>query len=215
MPEEVGVDRVDPLATHLVPGEGLVVLLRHGRTAWNVEGRFLGRTDVPLDAEGRRQLRGLAQLSGRFDAVYTSPLVRARETAGALAPPEAVVDPELAEVDQGELEGWVATEALPRWPDFFEAFARDPDAVRIPGGESLPEVRARMRGALRRIGRRGAVVAVVGHQLAIASLVGELSGDPPAAWRRWRLEHAEGFVLRTRGDGWVLAGRLAPCEIPP
>jgi probable phosphoglycerate mutase len=207
----------DPLAPFSAGPEGIVVLLRHGRTAWNVEGRFLGRTDVPLDEGGRRQLAGLAPLAGRFDAVYTSPLSRAAETARALAPPEPIADAALVEADQGELEGLYTAEGMARWPAFFEAFARDAGAVRIPGGETLGEVRDRMRGALDRIGAAhpGRRIAIVAHQLAVASLVASVAGTPPAGWRRWRLEHTEGFVLRPVPGGWEVAGRLAPCEIPP
>lgn len=207
----------DPLASVRRPGEGLVVLFRHGRTAWNVEGRFLGRSDIPLDDEGRRQARGLAILAGRFERVYTSPLSRARDTAAALAPPEAVPVPELVEADQGELEGWRAAEALPVWPDFFAAFAADAGAARIPGGETLHEVRDRMSATLQRWrdAHPGAVIGAVSHQLAIAALVSGVAGEPVSAWRAFRLDHGEAFALRPTTAGWEVAGRLRPCEIPP
>jgi broad specificity phosphatase PhoE len=206
----------DPVAALRRPGTTLAVLIRHGRTAWNAEGRFLGRTDLALDEVGREQVRSLALTGRRFDAVYTSPLRRASDTAVALGPPAAVPLPALVEAHQGELEGLIAAEALPRWPTFFEAFASDPD-VRIPGGETLTEVRDRMFGALEQVraDHPGASIALVSHQLAIATVVATLQGQSPAAWRAWRLDHCEGFVLRGGSAGWEVAGRLPACEIAP
>lgn len=208
--------------------EATLVLVRHGRTAWNAEGRFLGRTDVPLDPEGLRQAAALCAFSGAFDAVFTSPLLRARGTAASLAPPEPRVDDDLAEVDQGDLEGWPVAEGVARWPAFFEAFRHDPAGVRIPGGETLPEVVDRMRRALARIRATGLLrVAAVGHQMAIAALAADLAEGTPAAWRSHRLGHGEGLVLAWRpgapptgsptrtGGGWVLAGRWPACENGP
>jgi probable phosphoglycerate mutase len=112
-------------------------LIRHGNTDWSEIHRFTGRTDLPLNARGEQNARGLA---GRlaavsFDHVFTSPLQRARQTcelAGLGAAAE--VDPDLTEWDYGELEGKFSDEthrARPEWELFRDG---------APGGESPDDV---------------------------------------------------------------------------
>lgn len=84
-------------------------LARHGETDWSASGQHTGRSDVPLNARGREQAEalgaGLAALGMQFDAVWTSPLGRARETARLAGFPEAVPMENLVEWDYGEFEG--------------------------------------------------------------------------------------------------------------
>jgi len=93
----------------------MLLLVRHGETDWNAEGRLQGHTDTPLNDYGRRQARALAdELAGApIDAVYTSDLARARETAeilgGRLGLPVAL-DPELREKNWGSWEGLTPAE---------------------------------------------------------------------------------------------------------
>jgi probable phosphoglycerate mutase len=94
-----------------------LVLVRHGETDWNAEGRLQGHTDRPLSDYGRGQARRLAEeLAGeQFDAIYASDLARARETAeivGARLGLPVVLDPDLREKDWGNWEGLTSTERL-------------------------------------------------------------------------------------------------------
>lgn len=210
------LSRPGDLERALAGPEPAVVWFRHGRTAWNVQGRFLGRTDLELDEVGHLQAAALARYSGRFDVVYTSPLARARATAAPLAPPAPVADDALVEVDQGELEGLPVADGVARWPTFFAEWQRDAASVRIPGGETLSEARDRLLGALARWAPRpGTRVAAVSHQLAIGALLGELTDGTPATWRRHRLDHGAAVVLRLREGRWEVAARLAACETGP
>jgi probable phosphoglycerate mutase len=129
-----------------------LLLVRHGETDWNAEGRLQGHTDRPLNDYGRRQARELAErLAGeQVDAVYASDLVRARETAeivaGRLGLPVGV-DPDLREKDWGTWEGLTGDERV---------------HVELVG-ESTADHRDRMLRALRRIAGRhpsGRVVVV-------------------------------------------------------
>ena len=132
----------------------VLLLVRHGETDWNAEGRLQGHTDQPLNDYGRRQAHGLAgELAGeQLDAVYASDLARARETAeivGERLGLPTVLDPDLREKDWGTWEGLTPVER---------------DRVEFVG-ESTGEHAERMLRALRRIAERhpGGRVLVVTH----------------------------------------------------
>jgi broad specificity phosphatase PhoE len=111
-----------------------LLFVRHGETDWNSERRWQGHADVPLNARGREQARALAErLAGeRVDAIYTSDLSRARETAEAVAAHldlEVVVDPDLREIDVGPLEGLIFDEQ----PDEWHGEPKEAHAERVLG----------------------------------------------------------------------------------
>jgi probable phosphoglycerate mutase len=145
-----------------------LLLVRHGETDWNRERRFQGHADRPLNDAGREQARELAgALAGeRIDAVYTSDLARARETAEILAAQlgtDVVALRELREIDVGSWQGL-------SWPEIEE---RHPDGARRwhetghgwDGGETYDELGVRIVAVLREIAARhpGQRVLVVGH----------------------------------------------------
>lgn len=165
-----------------------MLLIRHARTAWNAERRFLGRTDIPLDPLGEAQADALAArlASVPLARVYTSPLARARETARRLGEP--VTCPGLIEMDMGELEGLGGEEVQARFPGVLRQWREDPLAIRPPGGETIAATQARLLGAFAEIvrgHRAGETVAVVTHQIALATLLCGLVGDPLSAFRRY------------------------------
>lgn len=194
---------------------GEILIVRHGRTDWNAEGRFLGRTDRPLDALGRAQAAALATEVGLTDddLLVSSPLRRARETAAALGR-EPAIDEDLRELDQGALEGLTPREALAAHPAFFAAWAEDPGAVVVPGGEGLRAARDRAAAAVARWQARapGGRLVVVAHQLVLSALAATWAGEPLARWRRWRLEETGRRAVRI-GDGVVRVGPAV--EAPP
>jgi broad specificity phosphatase PhoE len=142
--------------------------VRHGETDWNRERRFQGHADPPLNETGREQAHALAaELAGeQIDVVYTSDLVRARETAEIIAArlgTEVVPLPELREIDVGDWEGL-------SWPEIEERFPEGARAWHVNGagwesGETYDELRERIVPALLRIARRHPAerVLVVGH----------------------------------------------------
>lgn len=185
-------------------GQVAVVLFRHGRTAWNAERRFLGSTDLPLDDEGLAEVGRLSRLRSAFGAIYSSPLARARQTAEALAPPPIQLVDALRELHQGALEGLTGAEAMARFPEFLAEFAGDPTDVRVPDGETMGEARDRALLAVRQIAARhapGDRVAIVSHQMVIASLVCTLSGEGLATWRKYGVPNTGTAVLRWDGVG--------------
>jgi broad specificity phosphatase PhoE len=131
-----------------------IFLARHGESDWNVEKRFQGHSDRPLTERGRKQARALADLVGaeKIDAVYTSPLSRARETAeivAARAGLEAVALPELREVDTGSWSGLSRADVEARFPEGFTRWRSGGSGWE--DGESYEEMAERVIGALRKI----------------------------------------------------------------
>lgn len=144
-----------------------ILLIRHGETAWNAERRLQGHLDVPLNAEGERQAAALARaLEGEaLDAVYSSDLQRARQTAGAIVASRGLeirLDPGLRERCYGAFEGLLYAEIGDRYPEAYAAWkARDIDARFPPGqyeAETMREFAERSVGAILRI------VAEDGHR---------------------------------------------------
>ncbi len=151
-----------------------IVLIRHGETAWNAERRLQGHIDIALSAEGERQAAALAAAlaSERFDAIISSDLQRATQTAHGLAQLQdlpVTYDPALRERCFGGFEGLLYAEIEERYPHEFRAWqARDVDSVMPPGarrGESFREFYDRSVGAmLAHAGRHpGQRIALVAH----------------------------------------------------
>jgi broad specificity phosphatase PhoE len=162
-------------------------LVRHGQTDWNLEGRYQGHADMPLNALGLAQARLLAdKLYGEvFDALYTSDLERAYQTARVLADSldlEPVPDPRLREIHQGEWQGLLVVDVAQRFTAEVERRRADPLSARPPGGESVGELAARMASAAGDIARRhpGGKVLVVSHGLSMAALLAQARGVPLA-----------------------------------
>lgn len=160
-----------------------LVLVRHGQTAWNLEGRAQGHADVPLDDTGRAQAVALApQIAAMApSALWSSDLVRARETAAVLAEAtglEVRTDPRLREFDAGERSGLTTDEFAERFPDAYAAWRDGHITGRLPGAETIDEVAARMVPALREIWDAtpsGEVTVVVAHGACLrVSLLGFL-----------------------------------------
>ncbi|MBI4926558.1 MAG: histidine phosphatase family protein [Anaerolineae bacterium] len=150
-------------------------LIRHGQTDWNVEGRYQGQSDVPLNETGRAQAACLAaQLQAeRFSAVYTSDLQRAAETARILASPQGLpvhTDMRLREINQGEWEGQLVGVIQTRYEALWKMRSANPGSVRPPGGETVEEVSRRVCAALDELAERhpGGRVLVVSHGISIA-----------------------------------------------
>ena len=166
-----------------------LVLWRHGRTAWNVEGRFQGQTDTELDEVGRVQARTAARRLAalRTAAVVSSDLRRARATAaelGRVTGLPVALDAGLREIHGGRWQGLTLAEIARRWPVEYAAWCRGEPVPR--GGELEPEVAERfcasVARALQAVPADG-VLVVVSHGSAIRSAIGRLLGLPPTYWR--------------------------------
>lgn len=150
-------------------------LIRHGETDWNVEGRWQGQADVPLNARGREQIARIANAlaNAGLSAIYSSDLSRARETAQRLAEVTGLsvqYDPRLREIHQGEWQGLLVTQIQARYGEQFQRRKENPLTVAPPGGETVQEVRDRVVSAVEDIVRAhpSQRVAVVSHGFALA-----------------------------------------------
>ncbi|WP_063627948.1 histidine phosphatase family protein [Actinospica robiniae] len=159
-----------------------VYLARHGQTQWNAVRRRQGRLDSPLTELGNAQARANAALlaSEPVDAVFASPLGRARTTAGILAEalglPVSVCD-DLAEIDHGALSGLLPDEVEAAYPGFAAARDCDRYGYRFPGGESYQDADARAARALAQVAASGARrPLLVSHEMIGRMLLKHLGG---------------------------------------
>lgn len=130
-----------------------LILLRHGRTAWNESGRAQGHADIELDTTGHLQAQTAARHLAGLDiaALWSSDLARARRTAGYVATEtglSASYDERLREFDVGERQGLTLDEFAERFPEEYSAWAGGDGLVPVKGGEDAKDVEARIVPAL-------------------------------------------------------------------
>jgi probable phosphoglycerate mutase len=187
-------------------------IIRHGETDWNLSGRWQGHTDVPLNALGRAQARRLAERLRaehlRFDAIYSSDLLRAWETAQALATalgsvPRPLV--ELREIDVGAWSGLTRAEVLARDPDLIARLESGEDAPRGGSGERFADLYQRVVGAVERLAAAepGGRLALVTHGGTIRALLLHAARDKTNALpRRLHIGNTSISVLICDRSGW-------------
>jgi broad specificity phosphatase PhoE len=166
-----------------------LILLRHGRTAWNLIGRFQGQLDVDLDEVGVAQAEEAAHRVAAYepDVIVASDLRRAARTAqplGALLGKPVSHDARLRERFFGSWQGLTITEIQEKYPDDAERWARN-EALVEPTIESLPVMVERVTEALLDIAARvgdGGTAVVVTHGGAARSGCFGLLGWPEATW---------------------------------
>jgi ribonuclease H / adenosylcobalamin/alpha-ribazole phosphatase len=191
------------------------LLLRHGQTHLSAERRFAGRGDIPLTDLGLEQAAAAAARLARrgdIDAVLTSPLLRARQTASAVADAVGVplaFDDDLAETDFGSWEGMSFAEVMTQWPAEMAAWMADAEAA-PPGGESFAAVAIRVNAGLDRLldAHEGQTVVVVSHVTPIKTLVCRALLAPTAALFRMHLDVAALSEAAWFADGPALLRSL-------
>lgn len=158
-------------------------LVRHGETDWNVDGRFMGQTDVPLNERGRRQAASLAlrlaQHVSEWGGVISSDLLRTRETRDILlagANYTVTEDTRLREINGGRMEGLTRQEQRIQFPEWWlESREESSDAVRFPDGESFEDMRRRVVDALEEVCASGeGPVLVVTHGGVVQAVLSDI-----------------------------------------
>ncbi|MEV5328450.1 histidine phosphatase family protein [Nonomuraea sp. NPDC052634] len=183
-----------------------IVCLRHGQTLWNVEQRFQGHSDIPLDETGMAQAERAASLLAalRPTMIVSSDLQRANDTAqalGRLVGLDVAIDKDFRERGGGEWEGLTRKEIAARWPEEYAAWE-------APGGEPVTEVATRVANAMRRWAARlddDGLLVVASHGAALRLGICELLGLPEQLWPAiGGLGNCSWSVLQEGRRGWRL-----------
>lgn len=200
-----------------------ILLLRHGQTLWNIEGRIQGHRDSPLSADGLAQADAIARRVAAEcpDRLYTSDLGRARQTMEPIARATGLaprVEPELRERCYGVFEGRTWAEIEGEYPREYAAHLSGSPAVKAVGGESMQEFQDRAVGAITRIAESaaGAKVVIVAHGGVLGMLYRHLANIPLSAPRAYAVPNAGINRFTFRSGIWCMIawGDLAHLDRP-
>ena len=186
-------------------------IVRHGETAWNAEHRVQGQLDVPLNAIGQAQALavGKALQGERFDAIYSSDLVRAQQTGDPIAiflSQKMILDKELRERHYGIFEQLTYAEVKVRYPEDFARFdARDPEYA-FRTGESLRSFYERSISVLSKIANQheNKNILVFTHGGVLDQLYRFITGVPISAQRDFGIPNAGLNRLEVTAEGWQI-----------
>jgi len=182
-----------------------LIIIRHGETDWNIEGRYQGQADPPLNKKGFSQARKLASELTKtgLDVIFSSPLQRAFQTAKVIAEPLNIpvnIEPRLMEIHQGEWQTLLVTEIAARYPEVFHLWETQPWTVRIPGGESIFQVQQRVNAAVDEMvsQHRNKCIGLVCHRIPISLIKMRYQGLNPDLVRSIQLPNTywEQIILK-------------------
>jgi probable phosphoglycerate mutase len=188
-------------------------LIRHGETDWNLHGRWQGHTDIPLNEGGRAQARRLAARlraeQARFDAIYSSDLQRAWETAGALGGALDLVVrplPALREINVGSWSGLTGAEVQAQDGDTYARYRSGEDVAR-GGGERFLDLYTRVVAAIEQLADQqpGRTLALVTHGGPVRALLMHAARDKDGLdVRHVHIGNTSISVLIGDRSGWEL-----------
>lgn len=189
-----------------------LLLVRHGETAWNTEGRYQGQNDVALNKAGLAQAASVASRLAHepMNAAYTSDLQRARGTAEAImnaraangTPTALHSDSRLRELRFGSWEGLTRAEIAVRFPESLEAWQTDPLRARLPGGEGVRDAAERVEAFLQEVTVRhpDETVLVVTHGGVLQIMCCLFLGGNLSLRGRFRFSNASLSVVSFAAD---------------
>ncbi|MHB1332049.1 MAG: histidine phosphatase family protein [Sulfuriferula sp.] len=186
-----------------------LLLVRHGETTWNRDGRYQGRSDPLLSAWGEVQAQALAQRFSETEeiSIVASPLMRAQATAHIIADRLNLpvdTDHRLMELGYGDWEGLQQAAVKLQWPELLRQWKRSPQQVTFPGGESLKDMQQRVRSFLEHTAARSGIVLAITHNGVARMAVLEASGQPLSAFRDIRIENASITTFTWEGGKCVI-----------
>jgi broad specificity phosphatase PhoE len=188
-----------------------LILIRHGETLWNKEGRIQGTSDIELSAVGIEQARLLAlSLKDQpIGAIHASPLKRALQTAEIINKfhrKEIQTHQDLVEMDQGDFEGFSFKELMAREKEFLGKWIADPASVRMPNGESLTQLQERAWRAMETIINNEENALVVAHNFTIAAILCRLRNISLSDFRSACVDTASKTIVRLQnGEALIVA----------
>ena len=179
-----------------------VFLLRHGETAWNKLGRVMGRTQVPLGADGVQQIQKIAPLVATLepDAIYTSPLRRAVQTAKVVAAETKLPickSEGLNEIAYGEWAGRYFEDLID--DELYRRFIKSPAKTILPGGETISDVQRRGLKVIEEAAQKipGGRFLFVSHGDVIRAILCHYMKLPLNEYRRLRVDNGSLSALQT------------------
>lgn len=197
-----------------------IFLIRHGETPWNKAQRCQGLTDIELNDTGLEQAYSLARTlkDEEIKAVYSSPLKRALETARIIADVhglEVEIEPNLRELNQGELEGLTYLQLLNDHREFLQEWIENPDAIRMPQGESLTELQERAWDVISRLGLRHRQdnVVVVSHNFTIRVILCKVINLSLKYFRKLAQDVSAKNIIEHGERGWFLSTLNETCHL--
>ena len=207
-----------------------LILVRHGATEWNQQRRVQGLSNLGLNDTGKRQAEALAQAlkNKRVDAIYTSPLRRAQETARAISrfhQVEVVILDGLKELDVGEVDGMTYEDMRVHHGEFFTKWMADFTSVRLPGGGTVPELRdqccatvkdileKQRTGTGEKCGDEDRVVVAVTHFFPIMCIICDTLRLDLTYFRRFRLDVASMCTFDFNPERAVLVSFNDTCHL--
>ncbi len=186
-------------------------LTRHGQTDWNIAGKYQGQSDVPLNQTGILQAEALAKrLSAeKIDAIYSSDLSRAKDTAQAIANFHQLhINTDLCwrELNFGDWEGMNYKEMSAHSPELFENWMKDSTNISTPNGESLKQLAHRVKTAFDEIKNKhkDQTVLLVSHSGALQALLATLLGIELNFYWQFKISQASLSELKVYEDSVVL-----------
>jgi len=202
-----------------------LILVRHGETEWNRQRRVQGLSNLALNDTGKKQAEALARTlsNKKVDAIYSSPLRRAQETARAISRfhrLEVEILDGLKELDVGDVDGMTYEDMKTHHGEFFVRWMTDFTSVRLPGGGFVPELRDQCCTAIQDIVRRerkaekdDRVAVVVTHFFPIMCIVCNSMGLDLSHCRRLRVDLASISVMDFSADNTVLVSLNDTCHL--
>ena len=200
-----------------------IVLVRHGATDWNLQGRCQGATDRELSEVGVRQAEQIASLlsSESVQAIYSSGLRRARQTAELISQPHnlpVLIEENIRELDHGALEGLTFNEIKQSYSEFLARWRTEPAEIQVPGGEKLIDVAERAWEGVARIAERhvGAEsIVVVSHNFPILGIVCRVTATHLNNYRSFHLDPCGITRLQRNGANAWSVTHVNSREYPP
>ncbi len=190
-------------------------IIRHGQTAWNKEEVFRGTRDIPLNEVGLKEAVAVGAYleSVPFDALYTSPLSRARQTAQAVAEATGLApldEPNLIDLNFGDWQGISLQEVKEKYPELYATWTTRPERAAFPGGESLNDVLTRVKSLLSRLLKEYPedTVALFTHRVVCKVFICHLLGLGLEHF--WQIEQSTACLNRFR---FSMARRQWICEV--
>ncbi len=199
-----------------------IILVRHGQTDWNVQEIFRGRADIDLNATGRKQAELLAQYLKdiKFEAILTSPLERALKTAQIIAtghyrtPVEPVMD--LIDIDFGEWQSMSLADVKEKYPELYARWMKEPQRAKMPGGESLADVRKRaLKVVYDAVTKYEGTVVLVSHRVVLKVIILGLLGLDNSHFRNIKLDACGVTIFNYEDERYILTGHNETSFLKP